>query len=188
MATPKITPKDRKRLNERGNPIEENIPDFADNVHIDDIEIFIAKRVNGKEEKFEKTVEKVRKRIDYSIKLKKLVCTKPEYLKFEDLIHWIRTKKDWAGEFTGLRPPCIGMLTATVGFSVTASGTTLPNNITECHSMLASLLSENAALLKENITQKQEIGRLIPFENKIEKRRLDGIKNGSKGKGIKKVY
>lgn len=189
MSALKMAPqKNRMRLKDRNNPIEKNVPDFLDEVSIPDAIIFIANRIKNPTDIFEKQVELVKKRVDYALKCKTLVSTNKQYLRFDHLIFWIKTKKNWTQKFGDLNPPNVGQFEGTIGFSVAASGTALPSDLNACQSMLARLLVENHSLRQINETQLKEISRLKPFEAKVEKQRMIGEKSGKLGKGIKKEY
>ena len=181
----KISPKSRKRLSDHANPIKKNKPELTDLVSIEDGVIYIAYRVKKPDDSFEKTVEKVRKRIEYAIEKGKIACKGKKVL-FGDLLKWVLSKKTWIDEFKEFHTTKGNIVAPSP--SVSGSGSTQPSTFEECLKINRTLQREIAGAQQENTKLKEEIERLRPFEQIHEKRKEDGRLSGRKARGRKKNY
>jgi predicted RNase H-like HicB family nuclease len=182
---PKIPYKIKNPLSERANPIEKNTPKPTDLVSLDDSEIFLAHRVKKPNDSFGQTVEKVRKRIKYAIKTKKIGC-KGKKIQFGDLIWHIHSIKDWSDSFKDLNFGNANITAAPA--SCNGLIASKPETLKKCHEEISKQLKNTIELEEKNTKLKKEIERLQPFELRNEKRIESCRQGGRNGKGVKKNY
>ena len=156
-----------------------SIPGPHERISKRDAIALISERVKTPGDCLRTVTDKVRKRMDYAIKIRKLPDPGTSGFIFGELIGWAGGQRGWRQALDGLPAIIVGHTNiVSASATVSARALVLPGSLEACHAALLVADTRNAELESRIAGLEAEVLRLQPFESRRKKMSTAGKRGG----------